>query len=165
MEKIKKPLANMQMLPLLSDGRRFYVQLHDSIANGFPSPADDFEGRKISLDERYLAKPESTFIGRASGMSNAPYILPDDFLIIRADLQPAANELGIFYIPGEGFTAKIFDFENQCLRPLNPAHPILNFSEIGYAEARGVVKAVFRDIINLSKLGMPEIAIDALGKL
>jgi len=158
MENSGKSLADIQLLPLLSDGQRFYVQLHEHISNGFPSPADDFEGRKISLDERYLAKPESTFIGRAAGMSNAPYILPDDFLIIRADLQPASNELGIFYIPGEGFTAKIFDFENKCLRPMNPAYPILDFNENNQTEARGVVKAVFRDIANLSKLGIPEIA-------
>lgn len=150
----------MQMLPLLSDGRRFYVQLHDSIANGFPSPADDFEGRKISLDERYLAKPESTFVGRASGMSNAPYILPGDFLIIRTDLQPGPNELAVFYVPGDGFTAKIFDAEFKCLRPLNPSFPVLPLADFDYTETRGVIRAIFREIDNLLTMDYAELMTD-----
>ncbi len=153
-QKTAYPLADIHLLPLLSDGQRFYVQLHEHISNGFPSPADDFEGRKISLDERYLAKPETTFIGRAAGMSNAPYILPGDFLIIRADLQPDADELGIFYIPGDGFTAKLLDYEHQCLRPLNPSFPSLDLAEVGHTECRGVVKAIFRDMGNLLTLDL-----------
>lgn len=152
LKKIDKESSEIEFLPIKKTGKKFYVELHDEIQNGFPSPADDFTGRKISLDERYFSKPESTFVGRAKGYSNAPYILPGDFLIIRSDIEVKQNDLTIVYISGEGFTAKVADFENSCLRSLNKKFPVIEIPENEIIETRGIVHAIFRDVESITKI-------------
>lgn len=148
---LKKAENNeIEFFPVKRDGEKYYVELHDTIANGFPSPAEDFSGRRISLDERFLSKPEATFIGRAKGMSNHHYILPGDFMIIRSDLEAKDGDLAIVYIPGEGFSAKKIDLQRNCLIPLNKEFPEIKIGEDEIVETRGVVKAIFRDIESLN---------------
>lgn len=142
--------SEIEFLPVKNDGEKYYVELHDQIANGFPSPALDFSGKRISLDERFLSKPEATFIGRAKGMSNYPYIMPGDFMIIRSDEEASDGKLVIVYISGEGFSAKQIDFDKNCLRPLNKDFPDIPIGVDEVVETRGVVKAVFRDIESLN---------------
>lgn len=148
---LKKAENNeIEFFPVKKEGDKFYVELHDNIANGFPSPAEDFSGRRISLDERFLSKPEATFIGRAKGNSNHHYILPGDFMIIRSDLEAKHGDLAIVYIAGEGFSAKKIDMERNCLIPLNKEFPEIQIAEDEIVEIRGVVKAIFRDIESLN---------------
>ena len=149
LKKMTKSSDELEFFEIKKDGKKFYVELHNSIANGFPSPAEDFSGNRISLDEKFLSKPEATYIGKAKGMSNYPYILPGDYLVIRADLDAKNNDLAIVYIPGDGFSAKKIDLKNKCLKPLNKEFPILTIPEGEIIETRGVVKTIFREVKNL----------------
>ena len=149
LKKMTKNSDELEFFEVKKDGKKYYVELHNSIANGFPSPAEDFSGRRISLDEKFLSKPESTYIGRAKGMSNYPYILPGDYLVIRADLDAKNNDLAIVYVSGEGFSAKKIDTKNNCLKPLNKEFPNINIPEGEVVETRGVVKTIFREVKNL----------------
>ncbi|MCT2409962.1 hypothetical protein NZD88_20600 [Chryseobacterium antibioticum] len=45
---------DLEILNLNLESRRMFGRLYSSIENGFPSPAEDFEGEYLSLDERYL---------------------------------------------------------------------------------------------------------------
>lgn len=141
--------SEIEFFPIKKDGEKYFVELHENISNGFPSPAEDFSGRRISLDERFLSKPESTFIGRAKGMSNYHFILPGDFMIIRADLEAKHGDLAVVYLPGEGISAKKIDMDRNCLTPLNKDFPEIAIADDEIVEIRGVVKAVFRDISTL----------------
>lgn len=136
--------------PQQSDGKKFYIELHNDIANGFPSPAEDFSGHRLSLDEKFLSKPEATFVAKAKGRSNFPFIMPDDFMIIRADLEAKDGDLALVYIPGEGFSAKKIDVAKNCLRPLNKDFPAIEIAPDDIVETRGVVKTIFRDIESLN---------------
>lgn len=149
LKKADNIYSELEFFPVKSDGQKFYVEVHDHIANGFPSPAEDFSGKRISLDEKFLSKPEATFIGKAKGMSNYPYVMPGDFLIIRSDLEARNGDLAIVYISGEGFSAKKIDFEKNCLTPLNKDFPVINIAADEIVETRGVVKSIFRDMTSI----------------
>lgn len=142
--------SELEFFPVKKDGDRYYVEVHDNIANGFPSPAEDFSGKRISLDEKFLSKPDATFIGKAKGMSNFPYIMPGDYLIIRSDLEAQNGDLAIVYLSGEGFSAKRIDLEKNCLTPLNKDFPDIPIGVDEIVETRGVVKTVFRDLSTLN---------------
>ena len=142
--------SEIEFYPVKKDGEKYYVELHSNIANGFPSPAEDFAGKRISLDEKFLSKPEATFIGKAKGMSNYPYIMPGDYLVIRSDLEAKDGDLAIVYLAGEGFSAKKIDLQKNCLTPLNKEFPEIPIGTDDVVETRGVVKTIFRDISSLN---------------
>jgi DNA polymerase V len=150
LKKAENIYSEIDFYPVKKDGDRYYVEVHENIANGFPSPAEDFSGKRISLDEKFLSKPEATFIGKAKGMSNYPFIMPGDFLIIRSDLEASDGDLAIVYVSGEGFSAKKIDFNNNCLVPLNKDFPEIAIGNDEIVETRGIVKTVFRDIASLN---------------
>lgn len=156
LKKAENIFSEFEFFPIKKDGKKFYIEVYENISNGFPSPAEDFSGRRISLDERFLSKPESTYIGKAKGMSNYPFILPGDFLIICADEEVKHGKLAMIYIPGEGFTAKVVDMEKSCLIPLNKEFPKIEFQEDEVVETRGVISATFRefDSLNLLNYGL-----------
>jgi len=72
-----------------------------------------------------------------------------DYMIIRTDLDPKDGELAVFYIPGEGFSVKKIDMENNCLVPLNKDFPKIPVGPDEVVETKGVIKAIFRDIESL----------------
>lgn len=150
LKKAENIYGEIEFFPVKSDGQKYYVDVHESIANGFPSPAEDFSGKRISLDEKFLSKPEATFIGKAKGMSNYPYIMPGDYLIIRSDLEARDGDLAIVYVSGEGFSAKKIDLEQNCLTPLNREFPAISIAADEIVETRGVVKSIFRDMNELT---------------
>lgn len=150
LKKADNIYREIEFFPVKKEGDRYYVELHDNIANGFPSPAEDFSGKRSSLDENFLSKPDATFIGKAKGISNFPYIMPGDYMIIRSDLEAKNGDLAIVYISGEGFSAKKIDLEKNCLTPLNKDFPDIPIGLDEIVETRGVVKTVFRDIVSLN---------------
>ncbi len=64
LKKADNIYSEIEFFPVKNDGDRFYVEVHDNIANGFPSPAEDFSGKRISLDEKFLSKPEPLLSAR-----------------------------------------------------------------------------------------------------
>ncbi|KQT20827.1 hypothetical protein ASG31_16715 [Chryseobacterium sp. Leaf404] len=149
LKKAENIYSEIEFFPVKKEGERYYVELHDDIANGFPSPAEDFSGKRISLDEKFLSKPDATFIGKAKGLSNFPFIMPGDYMIIRSDLEATHGDLAVVYISGEGFSAKRIDLDKNCLIPLNKDFPEISIGADEIVEIRGIVKTVFRDITTL----------------
>ena len=64
--------SELENLTIHSEGEKKYVQVCGGVRAGFPSPAEDFLSDRISLDERYLSKVESTFVNRVKGLSMYP---------------------------------------------------------------------------------------------
>lgn len=150
LKKVQNVYSELEFFPIKKDGKKFYIEVHNDIANGFPSPAEDFSGDRLSLDEKFLSKPEATFVAKAKGLSNFPFIMPGDYMIIRADLEAKDGDLALVYLPGEGFSAKKIDMEKNCLQPLNKEFPEINIGPDEIVETRGVVKTIFRDIESLN---------------
>lgn len=60
-----------------------------SVSCGFPSPAADYTGQELNLNEYFVRNPASTYIVRASGDSMIDAgIYPGDLLIVDRAKEP-----------------------------------------------------------------------------
>ncbi len=109
----KIPLDQVQSylpLPLYSD----------SVAAGFPSPAEDHIDQALDLNEHLIAKPSATYFARASGDSmEGAKIYDGDLLIVDRSQAPEQGRIVIASVDGQ-LTCKILDINNRCLRAANP---------------------------------------------
>ncbi|WP_407497504.1 LexA family protein [Elizabethkingia meningoseptica] len=144
----KLEFEDFELLSIKDDAVRKYAPFFSNIQNGFPSPAEDFEGEKLSLDERYLSKPESTYFGKAKGLSNYSTILEDDILIIRADIEAKHGELAVVSFNNSKYTIKRLDLINNRLVPDNKDFPAINVSEEDVVIVMGKLMTIIRDEIS-----------------
>ncbi len=103
-----------------AEGKKRYIPNFGHVNAGFPSPAEDFVDDKISLDERYLTHPESTFLIVVGGDSMYPVYQKNDILVIRTDLIPLHHDDIIVSVNNDDYTLKRFDKINNKLIALNP---------------------------------------------
>jgi len=69
---------------------------------GFPSPADDFIERRLSLDAHLIRNPESTFLLRVAGDALAADGIHDgDLLVVDRALPPTAGSVVVAVVAGE----------------------------------------------------------------
>ena len=85
------------------------------IKAGFPSPAADFDGTKISLDELVIKNKTTTFYAKASGNSMINAGINDgDILVIDKSLEPKDGKIAVCFIDGE-FTVKRIKIEKDYI--------------------------------------------------
>lgn len=76
------------------------------ISAGFPSPADDFQEDKISLDNYVVKNKEATFYARLRGTSMVEAGFDEgDLLVIDRSLEPTDNKIAVCFVDGD-FTVK-----------------------------------------------------------
>ena len=84
-----------------------------SVHAGFPSPADDFIEKNISLDSELIRNKEATFYARVEGDSMKDANIHDgDLLVIDRSLEPQNKKVAVCFIDGE-FTVKRLQIEND----------------------------------------------------
>lgn len=139
--------SELEYLPINTNGKKHYVQLREGVNAGFPSPAEDFLNDRISLDELYLSKIESTFINRVKGLSMYPVYLENDILILRSDYEPQHGDDVVVSINSSEYTLKRYDKINSKLVALNPEYAnSVQINENDEVVILGVVDALVRDI-------------------
>ncbi|SMC81544.1 LexA family protein [Moheibacter sediminis] len=137
----------LEFIPFKTEGNKIYVNYYrDEIQAGFPSPADDFIEQKLSLDERYLSHPDSTYLVRVKGNSMSPTLLEKDILIVRSDVDLTQNKIAIVSINKAAFTVKRIDINKKQLIPDNQSFSKIPIGENDTLRYLGVVIAVFRDL-------------------
>lgn len=137
----------LECISLKVNDEKTYVNFfQEEIQAGFPSPAEDFVEKKLSLDERYLSHPDSTFLVRVKGNSMFPTLLEGDVLVVRTDLDTVHDKIAIVSLNNAAFTVKRLDLKNQTLVPDNPKFPKIRISEQDSLRSLGLVVAVFRDL-------------------
>lgn len=139
--------SELEYLPINTDGKKHYVQLREGVNAGFPSPAEDFLNDRISLDELYLSKIESTFVNRVKGLSMFPDYLENDVLILRSDYEPQHGDDVVVSINSSEYTLKRYDKINSKLVALNPKYAnsiVINKDD--EVVILGVVDALVRNI-------------------
>jgi len=125
------------------------VQLFDTgISAGFPSPAEDFQEHRLSLDEELVKNKDTTFYARVSGQSMIGAGLDDnDLLVIDRSLEPTNNKIAVCFLDGE-FTVKrlrVSDGE-VWLQPENPDYPIINITADNNFLIWGIVTNVIKKV-------------------
>lgn len=118
------------------------------IKAGFPSPAADFDGTKISLDQIVVKHKEATFYARASGNSMVGAGIDDgDILVIDKSLEPTHNKIAVCFIDGE-FTVKRIQIEKDCvyLMPENDAYQPIKVTQDNELLIWGIVTYVLKSL-------------------
>jgi DNA polymerase V len=127
--------ANRVLIPLFTE----------TIAAGFPSPAEDYVEMLLDLNELCIQHPVSTFFVRARGQSMiGAGIQPGDLLVVDKSLEAHNDSIVVAVLDGE-FTLKRLRMRpgNQYfLLPDNPDYPPIEIKEGMEFEIWGVVVSV-----------------------
>ncbi len=118
------------------------------IKAGFPSPAADFDGTKISLDELVIKNKTTTFYAKASGNSMINAGINDgDVLVIDKSLEPRDNKIAVCFIDGE-FTVKRIKVAVDCiyLMPENPQYQPIKVTQDNDLIIWGIVTHVVKPL-------------------
>lgn len=97
--------SNLEM-PYISSG----------IKAGFPSPATDFDGSRISIDQIVVKNQTATFYAKANGNSMIGAGIDDgDILVIDKSIEPQDGKIAVCFIDGEFTVKRIKVQENSLL--------------------------------------------------
>ena len=99
--------------------------LRKAVPAGFPSPADDYVERRLSLDEHLIQHRESTFFMRVAGHSMRDLgIFDGDLLVVDRSVPAAHGCVVVAVIDGE-FTVKqlLYTPQGKVLRAAHPDYP------------------------------------------
>jgi DNA polymerase V len=99
--------------------------LRKAVPAGFPSPADDYVERRLSLDEHLIQHKESTFFMRVAGHSMRGLgIFDGDLLIVDRSLPATHGCVVVAVVDGE-FTVKqlVYTAQGKLLRAAHPDYP------------------------------------------
>lgn len=118
------------------------------ISAGFPSPTEDFEEQRLSLDQELVKNKDTTFFARVSGQSMIGAGLDDkDLLVIDRSLEPENNKIAVCFLDGE-FTVKRLrvDKDDIWLKPENPNYPIIKVTSENKFIIWGIVTNVIKKV-------------------
>lgn len=149
MKIIKAPKFGNEIINLLyrvEGGQVFVNYFEQGVQAGFPSPADDFKEQKLSLDEKYLSKPDSTFLIKVVGNSMYPTLQVGDILIVKSDIEFRDNLIGIVSVNNTDFTVKRLDKTQNILIADNKDFPNISIEQDDTIICLGVVKHLIRDL-------------------
>jgi len=127
-------------IPSQGDVAKVRLPLYQSvIPAGFPSPAEDYIDKSISLDEHLISRPSATYFARARGESMEGIGISDGaLLIVDRSLMASHGDVVVANVDGE-FTCKQLDLHNRQLASANPKFPPIKITEGMNLEIEGVV--------------------------
>ena len=133
----------MKIIPLSKS--KLCLPLYSSkVEAGFPSPADDYIEKGLSLDELLIQHPSSTYLVRAQGDSMTGCgIFNNDVLIVDRSLSTQHRDIVIAAIDGE-LTCKFIDLKQHRLVSANPKYPPIVIPDNSDFLIEGVVSASIR---------------------
>lgn len=139
-------LAEIYSFGNLEDTDRVLIPLFtETIAAGFPSPADDYVEMKLDLNELCIQHPVSTFFVRVRGQSmTGAGIQPGDLLVVDRAVEAQDNSIVVAVVDGE-FTLKRLHKvpgNQYMLLPDNPDFKPIKIIEGMQFEIWGVVISV-----------------------
>lgn len=122
-------------------GRVLIGQPIMAVQGGFPSPAQDYNGRRIDLNDVLIKDPTSTYVVRVTGDSMAGAgIAHGDEVIVDRSLTPHDGDVVIAIVDGE-LTIKRLRIRDDgtFLVPENPKYPVQRLNEHAELKVWGVV--------------------------
>lgn len=121
----------------------------DTVQAGFPSPAQDYTEKTLSLDELCIKTPAATFFVRASGTSMEKAGIHDgDVLVVDRSLPHTHGRVVIATVDGE-FLCKRLDLTNRdrpVLRAESEDYPDITLKDESELEIFGVVTTVVHSV-------------------
>lgn len=113
----------------------------DGVSCGFPSPAQDYVEKRLSLDDFCIRYPESTYLVRAEGnsMQNAG-IRDGDLLVVECIRQARHGDIVIAAVDGEFTCKRLQLLPMPALLPGNPEYSPIPLTEDVDTVVFGVVR-------------------------
>ncbi len=146
----KKPLEN-SLLTFFTPDETESLGIpisNNTISAGFPSPAEDFKEKRISLDNSLIKNKEATFYARVSGKSMIGAGLDDgDLLVIDRSLEVEHGKIAVCFLDGE-FTVKRLQIEKDAitLLPENEKYKPIKVSKESDLLIWGIVTYVIKEV-------------------
>ena len=115
----------------------------DTVAAGFPSPAEDFAVNKIDLTARLITHPHATFLLKVSGESMRDAgIFNGDTLVVNKAIKPRHGQIVVAVVDGEFTVKQLYQRAGRVkLLPANATYPEIRPKDGQILEIWGVVTA------------------------
>lgn len=125
---------NKIALPLFSCG----------VSAGFPSPADDYIGQQLDINDLLIRNPAATFFVRVAGDSMSGAGINDkDIIVVDRSLEPVHGKIIIAAVNGELTVKRLVKTDSSCrLVAENPNYPPIEVTEDLSCVVWGVVTSV-----------------------
>lgn len=132
------PLIDAPRLPLPIDEVR--------VSAGFPSPAADYEDKRLDINEYLVRNPVSTFFFSVEGDSmQGAEIFNGDILVVDKSIRPRHGHIVIAFVDGERLVKRLFRRGGRvALLAENPAYPALEIRDGMELIVWGVVTGKFK---------------------
>lgn len=141
----------------IENKEEFPPLMSNTIAAGFPSPAEQYVEAPLDLNQLLIARPAATFFLRVSGASMIDAgIFDGDILVVDRSIEAKDGMIVVACVDGE-FTVKILkkDANTIKLEPANRSYPTITFKEGMELRIFGVVTATIHRFINLNSTIKP----------
>ena len=143
-----KPKNNLKFINFCQKAKLQIPYAADLIAAGFPSSAENFMEKVLSLDELMIKHPASTFFVRVLGDSMKPTINNNDILVVDKSLSIANNKICVIRINDEFTVKRIRIVENHIfLIADNPEYENIKITEHMDFEPWGLVTFVIHQTL------------------
>ena len=114
--------------------------LTEKISAGFPSPAQDYFTKRLSLDELMITHPDATYFSKIEGDSMEGEIKHGDLVVIDRQLTPKHGNIIIAVINNEFTIKRLIKKEGiQFLESENPNYATIEITDDTQFEMWGVV--------------------------
>ena len=116
------------------------------VSAGFPSPAEDYEDKRLDINDYLVRNPVSTFYFPVQGDSmQGAEIFDGDILVVDRSVSPRHGQIVVAFINGERLVKRLHR-RDGCVSLVaeHPAYPTLNLSEGDDLEIWGVVIGKFK---------------------
>ena len=148
MREIPAPLAGCRSVYLPKpDAQRVGLPLDQvRVSAGFPSPAGDYEDKRLDINEHLVRNPVSTFFFAVEGDSmQGAEIFDGDILVVDKSVRPRHGHIVIAFVDGQRLVKRLYRQGGRvALLAENPAYPVLHVSEEQELHVWGVVVGKFK---------------------
>lgn len=116
------------------------------VSAGFPSPAADYEDKRLDINEYLIRNPVSTFFFAVEGDSmQGAEIFDGDILVVDKSIRPRHGHVVIAFVNGERLVKRLFRRGGRvALLAENPVYPALEVEEGMELVVWGVVTGKFK---------------------
>ena len=118
------------------------------VSAGFPSPAADYEDKRLDINEYLIRNPVSTFFFPVKGDSmQGAEIFDGEILVVDRSIKPAHGDIVVAFVDGERLVKRLYHRNSRvALVAENPAYPALHIQGEMELMIWGVVIGKFKRI-------------------
>lgn len=116
------------------------------VSAGFPSPAADYEDKRLDINDYLVRNPVSTFFFPVEGDSmQGAEIFDGDILVVDKSIRPRHGLVVVAFVNGERLVKRLYRRAGRvALLAENPSYPALEIREGMELEVWGVVVGKFK---------------------